>query len=222
LRHLIAFVGFKSSGKNTAAEALYPYGFVPLSFADAIKDTLAAIFCWDRAMLEGITPESRAWREQVDAWWAAKLGIPHFTPRWAMMNVGTEVMRKHIHSDLWVFNVVRRIILLDEATSVVLIDARFLNEIALAHQFDGQVIRIQRGPDPDWMDLAVTANTHPSAVMRQHATSLLTDRGIHSSEFGWIGGRIDATIINDGTIADLHRAVIKYRDERYAKMDGAV
>jgi hypothetical protein len=207
MRSLIAFVGFKSSGKNTAAEALYPHGFTPFSFADALKDALAAIFCWDRNLLEGITPESRAWREEVDPWWAAKLDIPLFTPRWALMNVGTEVMRRHFNDNLWVFNVERRITQVD--TSVVLIDSRFPNEIALAHRYGGRVYRIKRGPDPDWNELAELANLHWSPVIRTHALAQLIDRDIHRSEYAWIGGDIDATIDNDGSIADLHEATLK-------------
>ena len=206
MRSLIAFVGFKSSGKNTAAEALYPLGFVPFSFADALKDALAAIFCWDRDLLEGITPESRAWREQVDSWWAAKLDIPHFTPRWAMMNVGTDVMRRYFHDKLWVFNVERRITLTD--ASVALIDIRFPNEIALARRYGGRVFRVKRGPDPDWRELAELANLHWSPVIRAHALAMLAERDIHCSEYAWIGSQIDATIDNDGSIADLHAAVL--------------
>src|ERR1044072_7097204 len=156
IHELIAFVGFKASGKNTAAAALYQYGYVPLSFADALKDSLAAIFCWDRAMLEGVTEASRAWREQIDAWWAEKLDIPHFTPRWAMKHIGTDVMRRHFNYNLWVHNVERRLLLLDRP--VVLVDGRFPNEIILARRYGGRVFRIKRGPDPDWCDLAIAAN----------------------------------------------------------------
>ena len=202
MRDLIAFVGFKASGKNTAAAALYPYGFTPLSFADALKDALAAIFCWSRDLLEGITTESRAWREEVDLWWAAKLDIPHFSPRWAMMNVGTEVMRRHFHYDLWVFNVERRIMALDGP--VVLVDSRFPNEIALARRYGGRVIRIKRGADPAWTELAELANLHWSPIVRDHALAQLDLLGVHPSEYAWIGSQIDCIIENDGTIADLH------------------
>jgi len=206
LHRLIAFVGCKASGKNTAAEALYPYGFVPLSFADALKDALAAIFCWDRVMLEGITEESRAWRERVDSWWAAKLAIPHLTPRWALMNVGTDVMRRHLHNDIWVFNVERRMALLDNDTSVVLVDGRFPNEIALAHRHGGRVICIDRGK-PEWFSLAVLANWHASSEVRQHMQAMLVALGVHSSEYSWIGSRTDQIIHNDGTINELHAKV---------------
>jgi hypothetical protein len=206
MRSLIAFVGFKASGKNTAAEALYPYRFIGLSFADALKDALAAIFCWDRFMLEGITVESRAWRERVDPWWAGKLEIPHFTPRWAMMNVGTEVMRRHFHYDIWVFNVERRIAQVPDDLSVVLVDGRFPNEIALAHRLGGQVICIDRGR-PDWFSLAWLANHHASMEVRQHMQVQLAMDGVHPSEYAWIGSRVDRVIKNDGTIYDLHTKV---------------
>ena len=74
-------------------------------------------------LLEGLTDESREWREQVDLWWVEKLGIPDFTPRWAMMHVGTDVMRQHFHPDIWVYNVERR--LQQSDGPVVIIDARF-------------------------------------------------------------------------------------------------
>lgn len=202
---LIAFVGFKCSGKNTAAAALYPYGFVPISFADALKDTLAAIFCWDRELLEGISNESRMWREHVDSWWAAKLDIPHFTPRWAMMNIGTEVMRRQFHYDLWVFNVERRMMMIE--APIVLTDGRFPNEIALAQRYGGQVVRIRREADPAWMPLANTANFDPRQTERDNARGRLTLAGVHESEYAWVNSAIDHVIENDGTIADLHTKV---------------
>jgi hypothetical protein len=209
---LIAFVGLQDSGKNTAAAALYPYGFIPLSFADAMKDSLAAIFCWDRAMLEGITTESRAWREQIDTWWAAKLNIPQFSPRWALRHFGTTVMRQHFHHDLWVFNVERR--LASITGPVVLIDARFPNEIALARCYGARVVRVKRGADPEWMSLAMTGNHDPEPLIREYAINMLIANGIHESEFAWIGVPVDAMIENNGTVAQLHAAVITLIVER--------
>lgn len=214
MKSLVAFVGFKSSGKNTAAEALFPFNYVPFSFADALKDALATIFCWNRDLLEGITRESRIWREQKDEWWANKLDIPDFTPRWAMQNFGTEVMRKHFHEEIWVHNVERRMLLVDARKSVVLIDARFPNEIALTKRYGGTVIRIKRGPDPDWMDIAESANKNCVDSL-----SLITAYGIHPSEYAWIGSPVDATIENDGSIALLQERVrleLNLYAEKYA------
>lgn len=199
----IAFVGFKSSGKNTAADALVPLGYVPFSFADALKDALATIFCWDRKLLEGITRESRIWREKVDQWWAKKLEIPDFTPRWAMQNFGTEIMRRHFHEQIWVYNVERRIMLLDNQP-FVLIDARFPNEIMMAKHHDGKVIRIKRGLDPVWMDEAATGNWYSTPDHKQR----MKDLGVHESEYAWIGCDLDTTIENDGSIALLQERVL--------------
>lgn len=202
MRRIVGFVGFQGSGKNTAAAALYPYGFVPLSFADALKDMLAAVFCWDRQMLEGITKESREWREQVDPWWAEKLGIAHFTPRWAMRNTGTEVMRRHLHEEIWVFNVERRMMLTN--SDVVLVDGRFPNEIGLAHRHGGKVYRIQRGDDPWWTFAAESL----SKGQREYRW-ILNAAAVHESEYAWVGHPIDGTISNDGGVDDLHAQVIR-------------
>ena len=200
MNRLIAFVGFKASGKNTAAQILVDhYDFVPLSFADAIKDCLAAIFCWPRELLEGVTPASRLWRETVDSWWAVRLEIADFTPRWAMMHFGTEIMRRHFNSQIWVANVERRIELVGDRP-VVLLDGRFPNELALVRRRRGRVARIQRGADPDWM------TTTDAATARHRARGA----GVHESEYAWIGSTVDATLINDGSIAALQAGVLDW------------
>lgn len=210
MSQLTAFVGFKASGKNTAAQPLVAdRGVTPLSFADAMKDSLAAIFCWERNMLEGVTDESRVWREEVDGWWANRLNMPHFTPRWAMQNFGTDVMREHFHPEIWVLNVERRILLLG-AVPIVLIDARFPNEIALAIRLGGQVVRVQRGADPTWMAMARAANQgdEDGSLFMAVATQ------VHRSEWAWVGSKVDATLQNDGTIADLQRRSLQWHDSQ--------
>ncbi len=201
---LIAFVGFKGAGKNTAAVPLRQAGYVAISFADALKDALAAIFCWPRHMLEGDTRESRFWREQVDPWWEAKLDMPGFSPRMAMQFYGTEVMRQNFRNDIWIFNVERRIMMLPPGSNVVLVDGRFRNEIALARRFGGRVYRIQHEADPHWYDLAVTANQGD-----RYARDRLVELGIHESEYAWIGAQIDDVITNAASINDLHDRVAR-------------
>lgn len=203
MKSLVAFIGFKGSGKNTAADALLNHKFISFSFADAIKDSLASIFCWDRQMLEGITAESREWREQVDPWWAARLDMSYFTPRWALTNFGTQIMRQHFNENVWVFNVERRISMVDDDTSVALIDCRFGNEIDIARQHGGKVIRIKRGYDPYWMEIAKRANNGNDFDREV----MLKEIKVHESEWGWIGYDLDVTIENDSSIDDLHSKV---------------
>src|SRR6478752_160620 len=105
---VISLVGFQNSGKDTAAQILIDQGFIPFSFAESLKDTLATIFCWEREMLEGKTLESRAWRETIDPWWAKELGIANFTPRFAMQHVGTDLFRKHFSDRVWIMNIKRK------------------------------------------------------------------------------------------------------------------
>jgi hypothetical protein len=196
---IIALVGFIGSGKDTVGRYLVEeHGFFDMAFADALKDTCAAIFGWDRVMLDGKNPQSREWRNQIDTWWAAKLDIPHFTPRWALQNVGTECLRKHFNNDLWIYNVERRVWNLQAEhggqAKVVLTDTRFPNELKMVKSLGGRAFRVKRGPEPEWFDTAHAANSDTSC----HEAMLKT--GIHISEWAWIGFPVDATIENDSTL----------------------
>lgn len=200
----VILVGFAGSGKNTVGEYLVDkYGYVGVSFADALKDSVAAIFCWDRQLLEGNTPESRVWREQVDTWWAEKLGIPDFTPRWMLRNFGTEIMRRHFNTNIWISNVERRILDLGDKP-VVVFDGRFQNEIAMMDRMGGQSIRVRRGPEPEWFDLALAANSD-TFLHAPECFAALAEMGIHESEFGWIGTPIRHVLDNDGSVEELYR-----------------
>ena len=93
---IIGICGFISSGKDTAANYLVGWhGFRRDSFAGALKDAVAAVFGWDRELLEGLTTEARAWREQVDPWWAERLGMPHLTPPWVLHSFPTRRSSDH-------------------------------------------------------------------------------------------------------------------------------
>jgi hypothetical protein len=214
----IILVGFQGSGKNTVGDVLVAdYGYTPISFADCLKDCVAAIFCWDRAALEGVTPESREWREQVDPWWAEKLNIPHLTPRWAMRNFGTDVMRQHFNTDVWITNVERRILNMGQDAKVVVLDGRFPNEIDLVTRMGGTSVRVKRGPEPDWFDEAMAVTTirrspfeskvvNPTAMELKRRVKALNAKA-HESEWAWIGHPITRVINNDGTKEDLKDAV---------------
>lgn len=200
--NIVSFVGFADAGKSTAALVLASQGYISMSFADAIKDCVAAIFCWDRAMLEGNTPESRVFRMTVDPWWADKLGIPDFTPRFAMQNIGTECFRHHFHDLIWVYNVERRL-MLSGADSFVFGDVRHPNEINLTKQLGGKLIRIKKGIDPVWFELAKEANAGD-----QDAQRIMRDiHKVHDSEMAWIGCEFDHVVNNDETISDLVKKI---------------
>lgn len=187
-------VGFIGSGKDTAADYFINFhGYRRDSFANSIKDAVAGVFGWDRIMLEGRTAEARAWREQVDPWWATRLNISHLTPRWILQNWGTEVCREGFHDDIWIASLENR--LRSSVDNVVISDVRFPNEIAAIHRAGGQVVRILRGSDPSWYNTATRANS--GSALDINAMQTL---GIHSSEWAWIGGGVDIEIDNNGSI----------------------
>ena len=71
---ILAFTGFRSSGKDTAADYISnTRGYTKDSFANPLKDAAANLFSWPRYLLQGDTPESREWREQIDEWWSNEL-----------------------------------------------------------------------------------------------------------------------------------------------------
>jgi hypothetical protein len=202
---IVGVVGFIGSGKNTVGEMLVnEYGFVPKSFAAALKDTVSSIFGWQRELLEGDTEESRKFRDTVDAWWAEKLGVPLLTPRYVLQYIGTDVFRNHFHHDIWVFSLLRRIEIESGGKNVIITDVRFTNEINMVRREEGRIVRVKRGDDPEWFEMARKANSGDGAskvVMQEMYPH------IHASEWGWIGCEIDHHIENDSTIDDLRKKV---------------
>jgi len=194
---IIGLVGFISAGKGIAGHALKDLGFVEDSFAAPLKDALSAIFGWERHLLEGDTTESREFREQIDPWWAKKLNIQNFSPRKAMQNISTDVFRKYFNDDLWMLSLERRF--LNKNSNKVITDVRFRNELKLIKNLGGKIIRIKKGPEPEWYETALENNTTKSGIME------IKYPNIHISEWDWIGSPdIDLVIENDGTIEDLN------------------
>lgn len=204
---IVCFVGFASSGKDEAARVLIEqHEYHGYSFAESLKDTLATIFCWSRSMLSGNTPESREWRETVDQWWADRLNIPNFTPRWAMQNIGTDIMRKHFNNDIWILNTERKLSLTHAIHNnrIVISDGRFPNELAMVRRLGGKIIRIKRGKEPEWFDLARDFNAG-NFSLKNDLEKL--SNNIHCSEYSWIGQPIDVIIENNKDIEHLYSEV---------------
>jgi hypothetical protein len=188
---IIGIAGFQGSGKDTIADYLQNiYGFKRDSFAATLKDAVAAVFGWDRELLEGRTTESRTWREQVDPWWAERLNMPNLTPRLVLQKWGTEVARKSWHDDTWIASLENK--LSKAQNDIVITDVRFPNEIKAVRDAGGVVIRVVRGPEPYWYESAIAANQQV-----QSAVAYMQAQNIHPSEWAWIGTRFDAVIDNN-------------------------
>ena len=196
---IIGICGFIGSGKDTVADYLVNFHeFRRESFANTLKDAVAAVFGWDRIMLEGRTKEAREWREQVDPWWAERLAMPTLTPRWVLQYWGTEVCRRSFHDDIWIASLENK--LRTSKDNVVISDCRFPNEIQSIRDAGGKIVWVQRGELPDWYDTAIEAN-----LGHNYAVQDLKMRKIHASETAWVGTNFDTIIDNNRSIDDLYQ-----------------
>jgi len=203
---IIGICGFIGSGKDTIADYLTNFhGFRRESFANSLKDAIAQVFGWDRVMLEGRTKEAREWRERVDPWWAERLDMPNLTPRWILQYWGTEVCRKGFHDDIWIASLEHK--LLNSKDNIVISDCRFPNEIKSIKQAGGMVIRVVRGPEPEWYRDAADMNAGEHCMNWMLAKTRMDKLKIHASETAWVGTKFDHVLTNDDSIDDLYAKV---------------
>lgn len=203
---IIGICGFIGSGKDTIADYLTNFhGYRRESFANSLKDAVSVVFGWDRTLLEGRTKQAREWREQRDDWWSERLGRD-ITPRWVLQYWGTDVLRKGFHDDIWIASLENK--LRSSQDNIVISDCRFPNEIKSIKNAGGLVVRVVRGPEPEWYDAAVSVNKGPdgNATWALSHTKLEKLK-IHASETAWVGTNFDLVLHNDGSIDDLFAQV---------------
>jgi len=203
---IIGVSGFIGSGKDTIADYLITFkGFKRMSYAGPLKDAVAAIFGWERDLLEGTTKYSREWRDQVDTWWADRLEIKHLTPRWVLQQWGTEVGRRSFHDDIWIASIEHK--LLTAKDDIVISDCRFPNELKSVKKMGGITIRVSRGENPAWYDAAMEYSKGYYSQGYTEAIKTLESFNVHASEYSSVGLDYDYHVENNGTIDELHRKV---------------
>ncbi len=196
-RQIIGIIGAIGSGKDTIADFLIAeHGFKKLSFARRVKDAAAAVFGWDRELLEGATRESREWREQVDPFWG-------LSPREALQKIGTEMFRQHIRDDIWIKGV-EKDLAAEGGQSFVITDCRFQNEIDTIRRAGGRLIYVERGLKPDWVDRAIKAYNGSEPDRQWFA-----DQDIHVTVWSTyaLADQADEIIENNGSLDELYSAV---------------
>lgn len=200
---IIGICGFIGSGKDTVADYLVEnHSFTRDSFAGTLKDAVAAIFGWDRELVDGRTKEAREWREQVDPWWADRLDIPNLTPRLVLQLWGTEVVRNGFHNDMWIASLENKLRKSDK--DIVITDCRFPNEIRAIKNAGGIVVRVARGQDPEWFETLVRMQDSASSGIK---ADYMKQFNVHASEWEWAGSKFDAVLENNGSLEDLYAKV---------------
>lgn len=177
---LVGFSGRLRSGKDTAAQVLIRGGFHHGSFARAIYDFMYAL---NPAVAITDDPAD-GWRrlaELVDeiGWEDAKDHYPEV--RALLQRAGTEAGRNVLGEHVWVEAAMRN---LPQGADVAFTDCRFPNEGDAIRVYGGIVIRVERPSLPE---------PGPDA---------------HPSETAMDGYDFDATVVNDGTVTDLHTQVL--------------
>ena len=189
---IIGICGLIGSGKGTVADYLIDqHSFQKISFADKLKDAVAEMFDWPRPMLEGITPQSRDWRERPDQFWTQELGR-EITPRYVLQVFGTECMRQGFYDGIWV-SLVKKRIQENPTINWVIPDTRFPNEVNMIKSIGGSVWCVKRGENPLWFDHYKYHGVEPQDT--------------HPSEWAWAHSDFDHTITNDDTVQVLQQNI---------------
>lgn len=151
---IIAFTGYKRSGKDTAADIvtrlLLPKQIVRLGFADPLKDEVCQAFHITREFLEAHKSNFRL----------------------ILQGVGTDYRRQLCGENYWVLKWLQKVNSLTPTPDyIICTDVRFINEAATIRQLYGRIIRIQR---PD-----VTSDGHQSETEQQeiHADTTINNDG---------------------------------------------
>lgn len=163
---IVGLSGYARSGKDTVSELLVlNYGFKRMAFADGIREALLALnpILHDGMRLNEVV--------QMYGWDVAK---SKDEVRRLLQVMGTEVGRKLIHEDVWVWRLLNQVA---TGERIVIPDVRFPNEARMIENQDGEVWRINR---------------HNHGAVNDH----ISERALDNHMFKRV-------LYNDGTLDDL-------------------
>jgi uncharacterized HAD superfamily protein len=149
--------------------------------------------------------------------------MPGLTPRKVLQWIGTDVMRKSFHDDIWIKSLKKKItILLAQGISVIVTDCRFPNEAEAIRRLGGKVILVSRKSSiPAFkrsLDLYYNVASQyykggfiEAEYLIKVADKMYQTHQVHPAETSLIGYcGFDHIITNDGTLDDLKRSTISY------------
>jgi hypothetical protein len=148
---IIGLTGKKQHGKDTVGGILVnEHGFVRVSYADALKESAAALFDVPVATWDALKNDPHAVVSLERAYGPAREGIARLTVREFLQRYGTESHRDVFGDNFWV-NVAKAKMeaALDGNEDVVVTDVRFDNEAQAIHDLGskyglGQVVCVYR------------------------------------------------------------------------------
>ena len=177
---IIGLTGKAGSGKSSVAEILKETGFSVYSLADEIKSSLIDLDPLIPSGSEVVRLSTLLQSSDLET-----LKRTHPEVRRLMQVLGSEVIRSR-DDGFWISQLQQKIVT-DYTPKVVITDVRFANEAHWVRQgYRSMVICIQRPSNPDEIQ----------------GTS-------HQSEHGLPPELIDHTIINDGSMDYLRKAVLE-------------
>lgn len=191
MTHIVALIGLKGAGKTTAADMLCQNnGFGRIKFADPLKNMLRSLF-----YCAGYDEEETELYIEGELKETPVDFLMGKSARHAMQTLGTEWGRQQIHEQFWVnmFGAMA-----SNRALVVVDDLRFPNEAEFVVSQGGILIRIVGGKElePDYMQ-----------------------EDLHESEALIATIPVHHHVVNDGSIADLYKAVydvaFEKRDTRH-------
>jgi hypothetical protein len=172
---------FPGSGKTTIANILVEeYNYHRIPFADPLKlmtRSLLQSFGYSISYGDMLLNDPNL-KEQI----LPELGV---TPRFMMQTLGTEWGRKIIHPEIWLLAWKRSVEELGAYGNVVVDDVRFPNELEIV-------------------------KSHPSSTLwwvERPSAAATTEVMAHSSQQRLDRSEFNRTIVNNGTIKDLHTMV---------------
>jgi len=114
---IIGVSGKAQAGKDTIANYLVKnYGFTRIALADSLKDAIQDIFDLSYEQLY----DSELKEKELDF-------FPGWSPRKLLQYIGTDLLRKQLHEDIWIMSLAQKI-KERHLSRVVIPDIRFPNE----------------------------------------------------------------------------------------------